>query len=295
MSGFFENIKSGKLISDYKLIKKYVKLNNKSSKKSYQLGGADDEKPEIQSNSLQEKDIKKTDKASDINDVGEDKAPVDLGELPPADPTKSGWAEAGIPINEIIAKSGKLPMSGEEARQKITTIPYMEPTHKTLYTIPKGTVLYHGSMNRETFDPANIRLGDDFLVSFFSQEKRFALDYIAGCSLHPEKTGWIHKFIVTKDIDKVYIISPYARANEWNLKDIENKYCRGISGDRYNGVGFFLVSDDQKNTVSDGERSPESVFSAEFAICNPTEFLQYIDTQRCVNIRKLSDPYSFDR
>ena len=48
---------------------------------------------------------------------------------------------------------------------------YMEPSKTTLYKIPKGTILYHGSLTKEAFNPYDIRLGDDRLVSYFLQIK----------------------------------------------------------------------------------------------------------------------------
>merc|ERR1711916_34332 len=67
---------------------------------------------------------------------------------------------------------------------------YMEPSKTTLYVIPRGTILYHGSMVKESFNPYDIRLGDDRLVSYFSPNKRLAADYIVGCALYPTKSGF---------------------------------------------------------------------------------------------------------
>ena len=38
---------------------------------------------------------------------------------------------------------------------------YMEPSKTNLYTIPKGTILYHGTLYKESFNPFDIRLGED--------------------------------------------------------------------------------------------------------------------------------------
>ena len=66
---------------------------------------------------------------------------------------------------------------------------YMEPSKTTLYTIPKGTLLFHGSLNRESFNPYDIRLGDDKLVAYFSPNKRLTADYIVACAIYPNKNG----------------------------------------------------------------------------------------------------------
>ena len=82
---------------------------------------------------------------------------------------------------------------------------YMEPSKTTLYKIPKGTILYHGSLTKEAFNPYDIRLGDDRLVSYFSPNKSLAADYIVGCALYPTKSGFLHKFRVKKDIEKILL------------------------------------------------------------------------------------------
>jgi len=203
----------------------------------------------------------------------------------------------------------------------------MEPTHETLYTIPAGTILYHGTTIMETFDPARIILGNEELVAFFSQDIRLAADYVNGC-VDGEK-GAIHKFKTLKDIDRIYIVSQYDRTKgkNWDLKNIENNFCKNSK--RYNGVGFFILKKGQykslgltggftplpeqeeqqddkpilqeSNTVnidditrSDPENPETTDFSAEFAICNPDNYiLEYIETQRCIGKRILSEPYSF--
>jgi hypothetical protein len=218
----------------------------------------------------------------------------------------------------------------------------MEPTHETLYTIPAGTILYHGTTIMETFDPARIILGNEELVAFFSQDIRLASDYVNGC-VDGDK-GAIHKFKTLKDIDRIYIVSQYdkSRGKNWDLKNIEDNFCKNSK--RYNGVGFFILKqgqykslgltggdpleqdnkqdgqpdgqqdgqqdgqpDDQSIqktdiinvndiTRSDSENPESSDFSAEFAICNPDNYiLEYIETQKCIGKRILSGPYSFGK
>ena len=52
---------------------------------------------------------------------------------------------------------------------------YMAPSRTTEYTIPEGTILYHGTMTKESFNPYDIRLGDDNLVAYFSPNKKLVL------------------------------------------------------------------------------------------------------------------------
>lgn len=166
---------------------------------------------------------------------------------------------------------------------------YTEPSHLTLHVIKAGTILFHGSVLKDTFNPLDIRLGKDSLVAFFSQNKRFALDYIKGCAAYPNEKGYIHKFIAKKDIDKIFIISQYDRLNDWDPATIENKYCG--SSRTYNGIGFFVSTDDQQKFGT--SFSGDSVFAAEFALCNPHDFLEYIGTESCMSARKLSNEYNF--
>ena len=38
-----------------------------------------------------------------------------------------------------------------------------------------------------------------------------------------------------------------------------------------------------------------SSFDSEFAICNPNEYLEYVSSQSCVSLRKLSKDYHFSK
>ena len=35
-------------------------------------------------------------------------------------------------------------------------------------------------------------------------------------------------------------------------------------------------------------------YYSEFALCNPNDYLIYLYTQKCMSLRKLSQPYRFD-
>ena len=175
---------------------------------------------------------------------------------------------------------------------------YMEPSKTSLYNIPRGTIMYHGSLNRESFNPYDIRLGDDKLVSFFSPNKRLAADYIVGCALYPSKAGFLHKFRVKKDIEKVLIISTYEKQQHWTLKFLEDSFCSRKFRIQLDGIGFFFPRRDEKDfsSIQNGEDDIKRLsFDSEFAICNPNEYLEYISTQRCSSMRKLSKDYHFSK
>lgn len=180
-------------------------------------------------------------------------------------------SEIKVPIDEIV-----------KSQPATLQLNYVQSSQITLYEIPKDTVLYHGSIKRETFNPFDIKLGDDTLVALFSPNKRLSADYIMGCALHPTKPGFIHKFRVKKTIPRILIISTFDKDKQWNNKYIDDNFCGEKSKLRLNGIGFFFPAlDMQTNTDLDSE----------FAICNPNEFLEYVSTQRCVSMRKLSQDY----
>lgn len=175
---------------------------------------------------------------------------------------------------------------------------YQAPSETSLYTIPQGTILYHGSLNRESFNPFDIRLGEDKLVAFFSPNKRLSSDYIVGCALYPTKAGYLHKFRVKKTIEKILILSTYEKQQHWTLAFLEDSFCSRKFRIQLDGVGFFFPRRDESDfdAIQKGEEIPERLaFDSEFAICNPNEYLEYMSTQRCSSMRKLSKDYHFSQ
>lgn len=174
---------------------------------------------------------------------------------------------------------------------------YMEPSKTTLYTIPRGTILYHGSLYKESFNPFDIRLGEDKLVSFFSPNKRLAADYIVGCALYPTRSGYLHKFRVKKDIEKIMIVSTFEKKANWTLAFLEDTFCSRKFRIQLDGIGYFFPRRDDQDLYNAGtlQSDPRISFDAEFAVCDPNEYLEYISTQRCVSMRKLSVDYHFNK
>jgi hypothetical protein len=174
----------------------------------------------------------------------------------------------------------------------------MDPSWMETYTIPAGTLLYHGTVTKEYFNPNNIILNDSNLVSFFSPNKRFAADYMSSCSKYPAQDGYIHMFEVKEDIPNIFIVSPYEITDKWDEEYVYNNYCSlgsNVHGTVFNGVGFFISSIENDPTVPTVEPTKEqSNEIAEFAICNPGQYLTYINTERCVARRRLSGQYRFD-
>jgi hypothetical protein len=162
------------------------------------------------------------------------------------------------------------------------------PSHFTTYTIPKGTILFHGSMNIDTFDPFDIQLADVDLA-YFSQNRKFAADHIMSCSNYPLQRGYLHAFRVKEDIPKVVIMSIFKRREEWTMNWLYDHFCSGKSHPRYRGVGFFFPRGGKKSATED---AGNPAFDSEFILCNPSEYLEYINTSRCIAMRRLSKPES---
>ena len=154
-------------------------------------------------------------------------------------------------------------------------------------------------MTKESFNPFDIRLGDDNLVAYLSPSKRFASSYIVDCAIYPNKNGFIHKFRVKKPINDILILSTFEKKKQWNLKFIEDSFCSRKYRIQLNGVGFFYPKADEIEFKQEGDLNniteEKQSFDSEFAICNPQEFLEYVSTQRCIASRKLSDQYRFNQ
>ena len=218
-----------------------------------------------------------------------------------------GNAEDPYTMNPVPESTYQGP-SEADVRQQLQTsvysgekLNYMEPSKTNLYTIPKGTILYHGTLYKESFNPFDIRLGEDKLVSYFSPNKRLSADYIVGCALYPTRSGYIHKFRVKKDIKQIMIISTFEKKPNWTLAFLEETFCSRKFRIQLDGIGFFFPRRDEQDSFTDGSNSetaqtdPKISFDAEFALCNPNESLEYISSERCISMRKLSEPYHFNK
>jgi len=164
-------------------------------------------------------------------------------------------------------------------------------------SIPLGTILYHTS-DRKTFNPIIINVSDGGTLSaFFTTNLDIAKGRIGNCSEFDEngkvKERYIHKFRVKREIDKLYMFSEYDV--NWNLEIINKDYC----GKGYNGVGFYLLkTPTSNNDVNDAKEikyvskneptndDDSNITSAEYALCNPVYYLEYINTMGCKSIYK---------
>lgn len=215
-------------------------------------------------------------------------------------PTETINVDDTIKNLNTLVEEEKLVTQKEISQLESVKVPSQNPSEYKFYTIPAGKILYHGSIDKKTFDPFKIKLSDSTLSAFFSPYKGFASDYIMRCSAYPAQNGYIHAFRVKKDIDKILILSPYELKNRDNvLAEIDNKFCkREPNKEDMNGIGFFFPEKDLDNFAGDIEKhlptgAQLDPNNGEFALCNPREYLEYINTQECVSLRKLSEMYNF--
>ncbi len=175
------------------------------------------------------------------------------------------------------------------------------------YTIQKGINLYYASNNKKGFNPENIQLGNDNLISFFTPNFKLASDRIGSCDIN-NPNGYIHAFEVVQDIPNIYVKLPYDTDYDYTLRSLYDKFCAGST--QYNGVGFFypkneievfsniLTNQNQnyQNYQNMGFQSlPEENFYSEFGICNPTPYLKYLYSCKCQGLRQLSSTYRIDK
>ena len=166
------------------------------------------------------------------------------------------------------------------------------------YTIKEGTILYHATSNKKGFNTNYINLGQDKLINFFTPNFRLASDKIEGCSVD-KQNGYIHVFQVKKDIPNIYVKLPFDIADDINSGLLANEFCS--KNQSYYGIGFFYPKNNiemfSNNPYQYGQQlnlNNEEMYYSEFGLCNPKPYLQYLYTQRCQSLRKLSEPYRFN-
>ena len=90
---------------------------------------------------------------------------------------------------------------------------------------------------------------------------------------------------------------------------LEETFCSRKFRIQLDGIGFFFPRRDDQDSFTDGtvgdndglsqgdgaNQDPKISFDAEFALCNPNEYLEYISSERCISMRKLSAPYHFNK
>lgn len=173
-----------------------------------------------------------------------------------------------------------------------TPVPYTGPTTPTVAMIPQGTILFHGTTSKATFDTNTINLGGDKLISYFTPHEEMAAQEIKGCTDFPGTGGYIHKFRATRDVDNLFVMSVYEKNKNMDIQYYYDNYCTQKNVDRYgmtfNGIAFF--------NSNSGVFNPDVVIhKSKIAICNPKAVgLEYLSTRQCLAQSQFSSEYQFN-
>lgn len=153
----------------------------------------------------------------------------------------------------------------------------------SLMTIPDHINLYHGSVNKNTFDPDDIKLSDGTLLALFSNNPRLSSDSFMNCAYFPTVNGYLHQFYVKKPIPYIQVISP-TTTKLTDLKALDVQFCQKEDNPKLNGFALPIKS---KQPSEPGE---SQAYDYIFGLCNPNEFLVYKSSTICVNPFRLSAP-----
>ena len=99
-------------------------------------------------------------------------------------------------------------------------------------------------------------------------------------------------------IEKILIISTHEKQAHWTLRFLEDSFCSRKFRIQLDGIGFFFPRRDEKDfdAIQKGDDSIKRLaFDSEFAVCNPNEYLEYVSSQRCQSVRKLTNDYHFSK
>lgn len=148
-----------------------------------------------------------------------------------------------------------------------------------LVTLPANINIYHGSITKNSFDPNDIKLSDGTLLALFSNNAKLAADNFMNCANYPTTNGYLHKFVIKKDIPYVQIVSPTTFDKDSNLKTLDTQYCQRVDNPRLNGFAYPI-----RNTSVPNHEAYDYIIG----LCNPNEYLKYVNSHICVNPYRLS-------
>ena len=148
-----------------------------------------------------------------------------------------------------------------------------------LITIKSGIYLYHGSQTKNSFDPTDVKLSEDSLLAIFSNSKNISSDVFMNCSQYPSTNGYLHKFIISRDIPNIQVISPYNITPTTTNKMLESMYCNRQENPRLNGFAYPI-------RISEGLH--KNKFDYVIGLCRPNDYVKYVSTMICVNPYRIS-------
>ena len=292
-------IKKNKSFSDYNLTNNFL-LNLNFTKMNLKndnlIGGSYPNNPIIQTVS---QDLQDPQSSMPFPLPYQQKIPLDQFEQPYQQKIQPDQFEQSILPQDIMPNYG---ISQLQNNQILPDMYLQNPPYTTdqinTYTIKEGTILYHATSNKKGFNIKQLNLGQDKLINFFTPNFRLASDKIEGCSVD-KQNGFIHVFKVIKDIPNIYVKLPYDIADDINSGILANEFCS--KNQNYYGIGFFYPKNNIEMFSNNPNQMSQSIsqfdnqnYYSEFGLCNPKPYLEYLYTQKCQSLRKLSDPYRFD-
>jgi hypothetical protein len=108
-----------------------------------------------------------------------------------------------------------------------------------------------------------------------------------------KKNGYIHVFKVKKDIPNIFVMYSKDINSNFDFDKLKNEFC--LDNHNYNGLGFFYPKDNIE-IFSDTQQidlSNQTNYYSEFGLCDPGSNLEYLYSQKCVTLKKLSEPFRF--
>lgn len=238
-----------------------------------------------------------------------DPAPIEEASTPAPDPAPIEDAPsdptAPIPIEEAPTAAPD-PVVDENVSE-VVPVPLVEskcdekPIARKTYTIPSGSILYHGSVELETFNTKPLIVGSKTYTTFFTFSEELAALEFGNCRPEPGK-GYLHKFEVIKSINNVILSELYSQnyvgengvSMAYDLDNINNNYCGNYInqfGQTFDAVAFKKQPDDSELSITNLTDHPD-IENIKVAICKPHEFLVYKSSRRC-QYGKLSGDYNF--
>jgi len=299
-------------MDEYNLLKKYKKFVLKKQYKKCMVGGSGKtesqayasigvgipdelEPPEEVSNNSEEISVEEI-LSEDKLQTSQKSQPLQQSQLSQKSEQSLPTYEQSLPTYEQIDQVEQL----QQLQQSFNPVPIVapsEPSKLTLYELKVGTILYHPTYSKETFDPDVLILGKNNIpFSFFTPCFELAKAHIGNCGLTNNMSkkhkiipnGYIHQFTVKNNISKIFISHPNELTK--NYKKIKNHFCN--SNKNFDGLGCFFPSTQSTSPTQD---SCVPSNQAKFWLCNPDGKLQYNQSWNCINIGKLSPPYNFNQ
>lgn len=154
--------------------------------------------------------------------------------------------------------------------------------------IPAGTKVYHGS-DKLKFNTKKVNLTDR-KAAWITDNIGLASNEAGSCSLGKGVQGYIHEFIVVRDITNIYVRSILDGVD--NLEDLRERYCTGADNEykeHFNGVGFIVPEE----VIVNGQSIKKKHF--QIILCNPKNYLEYLGTYMCMPTGSYSkNPFRID-